>query len=160
MQLVITKRGGFKKPAHIIDGKVGGEIREIRQLDVVDRASKMNVAKNKVKRGAKYQVSARVAGGTQDQPSDYVELYYVPLQSELREAAHGPRGGWAGILPQEEAGRALSLLTTCQPLRKNRRPLICVARMGNLKRAMGCNFIRNVVRVFSPFSKPWHPKTD
>ena len=102
-QLVLAKRGYGKRPK-IPDVMVGDEIRDIRKLASVERASKMSVANAKAKQGAQKQVVTRVAGNAQGPPADYLELDYAPLGAELREADRYPRGGWAEVLPQGATG--------------------------------------------------------
>ena len=70
MQLVIAKRGGFKKHPKILDTKVDDVIREIRKLAYADRASKMSVADAQEKQGYRYRVFTRVAGRSHGTPGD------------------------------------------------------------------------------------------
>ena len=64
----------------------------------------MSVSEAQAKQGSQYQVAPRVAGNVTDPPGDYVELDYVPLESDLRQAVHGPWGEWAECLHRHETG--------------------------------------------------------
>ena len=103
MQLVLAKRGGFRRNKEIPNDKISGAARDIRKAAAADKRSKINPNRQSSSNRVPLSSPATsVAGNVTPFPVGYVGIDYVEQEKELRDAVHGPWRERAQVSPQEE----------------------------------------------------------
>ena len=108
IQLVMAKRGGFRRNKKIPGGKAEDSVRDIRKAASTDRRSEMNPTQQ-VSGNPNPAASpvARVSGSVIPVPEEYMGIDYVEQEKDLRNVAHGPWRERAQALPKQDGTHQL-----------------------------------------------------